>query len=80
MSKLQPNLDLVRAMLIKNRFVTVDLRPSIFVLALKDKKKENFIVMIKNSRLILEFVNKNLHLLLINKSAAKIWAILKNCF
>lgn len=56
----------------KDKFAIADLRLSTLVLALIDKKKDHFMALTKNARLILELVDKNLHPLLNNKSAAKI--------
>ena len=64
----QPNLDSVRATL---GFADADLRPSTLVSALRDEKKDHFMALRKSVGLILELVDKILHPLLNNKSAAE---------
>ncbi len=67
----QPNLESVRAALIEDGFAEVDLRPSILVTALRDEKKDHFIALTKSAGLIQKIVDKNLHPLLNNKTAAE---------
>ena len=69
--KSQPNLDLVQAMLIEDRFAAVDLRLLILVSALKDEKKDHFITLTKSAGWILKLIDKSLYLLLSNKSSTK---------
>lgn len=76
----QPNLDSVRAALIEDGFAAADLRPSTLVSALRDEKKDHLIALTKSAGLIKELVDKSLHPLLSNKSAAEMWTLLKNRF
>lgn len=50
------------------------------VLVLRDKKKDHLITLTKSTGLIKEVVDKSLHLLLNNKTTAKIWTLLKDKF
>lgn len=76
----QPNLESVRATLIEDGFAPGDLRPATIVTALRDEKKDHLIALTKNAGLIKELVDKSLHPLLNNKSAAEMWTILENRF
>lgn len=76
----QPNLESVRATLIEDGFAAADLRPSTLVSALRDEKKDHSTALTKSAGLILELVDKSLHPLLNNKSAAEMWTILENRF
>lgn len=58
----------------------MNLRLSILVSALKDKKKDHFIFLIKSASLTLKLVDKNLYPLLGNKTVAKMWTFLENRF
>lgn len=49
----------------------MDLKLFIFVLALKNKKKDHFITLTKSVSMTKELVNKSLYLLLNNKIAVK---------
>lgn len=57
-----------------------DLRPSTFILVLKDKKKDYLIALTKNAGFIKKLVDKNLYPLLNNEAAAKIWIFLEDRF
>lgn len=76
----QPNLESVRAILIEDGFVAVDLRPSTLVSALRDEKKDHFIALTKSAGLILEMVDKSLHPLLDDKTAAEMWTLFGDRF
>ena len=80
MGKPKLNLESVQATLIKDEFATADLRPSILVLALRDKKKDYFTALTKSANLIKEFVDKILYPFLNNKTTTKMWPILKDRF
>ncbi len=73
----QPNLDSVRATLIEDGFAAADLRPSTLVSALRDEKKDHINALAKSAGIIKELVDKSLHLLLNNKTAAEMWTILR---
>ena len=49
----------------------VDLKPSTLVSALRDEKKDQINALIKSAGIIKELVNKSLHPLLKNKTAAE---------
>lgn len=68
----QPNLDSVRATLIEDGFAPADLRPSTLVSALRDEKKDHINAQAKSAGIIKELVDKSLHPLLNNKTAAEI--------
>ena len=76
----QPNLESVRATLIEDGFAAADLRPSTLVSALRDEKKDHLTALTKSAGLIKELVNKSLHPLFNNKTAAEMWTILEDCF
>ena len=76
----QPNLESVRATLIEDGFAAADLRPSTLVSALRDEKKDHLIALTKSAGLIKELVDKSLHPLLNNKTAAEMWTILEDRF
>ena len=76
----QPNLESVRATLIEDRFAPADLRPSTLVSALRDEKKDHLIALTKSAGLIKELVDKSLHPLLNNKTAAEMWTLLEDRF
>ena len=76
----QPNMESVRATLIEDGFAAVDLRPSTLVAALRDEKKDHFIALTKSASLIQEMVDKNVHPLLNDKTAAEIWTLLEDRF
>ena len=78
--KPQPNLESVRVTLIEDGFATVDLRSFTFVGALRDEKKDHFIALTKSAGLIQEMVDKSLHPLLDDKTAAEMWTLLENRF
>lgn len=58
--------------------MVIDLRLLIFVLALKEWKKDYINILVKNGIIIKEFISKNLHSLLNNKIATKIYTIFIN--
>lgn len=70
----------VRITLIEEGFAPADLSPSTLVSALRDEKKDHLIALTKSAGLIKELVDKSLHPLLNNKTAAEMWTILKNTF
>lgn len=76
----QPNLESVRATLIEDGFAAADLRPATLVAALRDEKKDYLIGLTKSADLIKELVDKSLHPLLNDKSAAEMWTFLENRF
>ena len=76
----QPNLESVRATLIEDGFAAADLRPSTLVSALRDEKKDHFTALTKSAGLIIQLVDKSLHPLLNDKTAAEMWSILENRF
>ena len=76
----QPNLESVRATLIEDGFAAADLRPSTLVSVLRDEKKDHFTALTKSAGLIIQLVDKSLHPLLDDKTAAKMWSILENRF
>ena len=78
--KPQPNLESVRTTLIEDGFAAEDLRPSILASVLREKKKNFLAALSKCAGLIKELVDKSLHLLLSEKSAAEMWIILENRF
>lgn len=61
----------MRAIFIEDGFASANLRPSTFVTALQDEKKDHLIGLTKSADLIKELVNKSLHLLLSNKNTFK---------
>ena len=73
-------MESVQVTLIKDGFAAVDLRSSTLVEALKDEKKDHFIALTKSAGLIQEMVDKSLHPLLDDKTAAKMWTLLENRF
>lgn len=73
-------MDSVRATLIEDGFAAADLRPSTLVSALRDEKKDHLIALTKSAGLIKELVDKSLHPLLSNKTAAEMWSLLENRF
>ncbi len=78
--KPEPNLKSVRATLIKEGFTMEDLRPATLVAALRDEKKDYHVGLTKSAGLIRELVDKTIHPLLNNKSAAQMWTFLENKF
>ena len=76
----QPNLESIRATLIEDGFAPADLRPSTLVSALRDEKKDHLIALTKSAGLIKELVDKSLHPLLNNKTAAEMWTLLEDRF
>lgn len=56
------------------------MRPSTLVSALRDKKKDNINALAKSAGIIKELVNKSLYSLLNNKTAAKMWTIVRDRF
>lgn len=76
----QPNLDSVRATLIEDGFAAADLRPSTLVSALRDEKKDHLTALTKSAGIIKELVDKSLHPLLNNKTAAEMWTLLEDRF
>lgn len=76
----QPNLESVRATLIEDGFAAADLRPATLVAALRAEKKDHLAALTKSAGLIKELVDKSLHSLLHNKTAAEMWTILKDRF
>ncbi len=75
-----PHLESVKANLILDGFAQADLKPSIFVSALRDQKKNHFSSLSKISITIKDHVNSTLHLLFLKKIPSEIWAILENQF
>lgn len=61
-------------------FAPADLRPSTLVSALRDEKKDHIIALTKSAGLIKELVDKILHPLLNNKTAAEMWTLLEDRF
>lgn len=57
-----------------------DLRPSTLVSALRDEKKDYLTALTKSAGIIKELVDKSLHPLLNNKTAAEIWTLLEDRF
>lgn len=76
----QPNLESVWATLIEDGFAPADLRPATLVAALRDEKKDHPVALTKSAGLIKELVDKSLHPLLNNKTAAEMWTVLENRF
>lgn len=76
----QPNPESVRATLIEDGFAAADLRPSTLVAALRDEKKDHFTALTKSAGQIIQLVDKSLHPLLNDKTAAEMWSILGNRF
>ena len=76
----QPNLESVRTTLIEDGFAAEDLRPSMLASALREEKKDFLAALSKSAGLIKELVDKSLHPLLSEKSAAEMWTILENRF
>lgn len=69
-TKPQSNLKSVYAILIKDRFTLADLQLFIFILVLKNKKKDHFIALTKSASIIKELINKNFYLFLNNNITA----------
>ena len=61
-------------------FAPADLRPPTLVSALRDEKKDHIIALTKSAGLIKELVDKILHPLLNNKTAAEMWTLLEDRF
>ena len=76
----QPNLESVRATLIEDGFAAADLRLSTLISAFRDEKKDHLTALTKSAGLIKELVDKSLHPLLNNKTAAEMWTILEDRF
>lgn len=76
----QPNLESIRATLIEDGFAAADIRPATLVAALRDEKKDYLFGLSKSAGLIKELVDKSLHPLLNDKSAAEMWTFLENRF
>ncbi len=73
-------MESVRATLIEDGFAAVDLRPSTLVAALRDEKKDHFIALTKSVGLIQEMLDKSLHPLLNDKTAAEMRTLLEDRF
>lgn len=58
----------------------MDLRPLTLVSALRDEKKDHLTALTKSAGLIKELIDKSLHPLLNNKTAAEMWTILEDRF
>ena len=80
MKKEMPNLKLVKTNLILDRFAQADLRQSILVLALRDKKKGYLSGLGKAISTIKEYVANLLHFFLKEKTTPEIWSILESRF
>lgn len=78
--KPQPDLQSVQATLIEDGFAAEDLRPSMLAAALRDDKKDYLVTLTKSAGIIQELVDKSLHPLIHNKTAAEMWAILEERF
>ena len=74
----KPNLESVRATLIEKGFASEDLRPSMLAAALRDERKDYLVALTKSASIIQELVDKSLHLLLHNKTSAKMWTIFQD--
>ena len=76
----QPNVESVKATLIEDGFAAEDLWLSMLASALREEKKDFLAALSKSAGLIKELVDKSLHPLLSDKSAAEMWTILENRF
>lgn len=57
-----------------------NLKTITLVSALKDEKKEYMFALIKSANIIKEFIDKNFHPFLNDKSSAEMWTILNGRF
>lgn len=58
----------------------MDLRLATLVSALRNEKKDHLTALTKSVGIIKELVDKSLHLLLNNKTTAKMWTLLEDRF